>query len=81
MLKRYDIVFNDHVECILRNLGYTCLGSIFLSDITAIEGYVKTVIYLKNRFGRMIERKEKTTVVTLMVILGFRSQIRLVFAA
>jgi hypothetical protein len=46
VLKRYDIVFADHVEFILRSLGYRCLRSITsISDITAIEGYVKDIIY------------------------------------
>ena len=33
VLKRYDIVFVDHVQCLLKNLGYKCLRSI--SSITA----------------------------------------------
>jgi hypothetical protein len=54
VLKRYDIVFADHVEFILRSLGYRCLRSISsISDITAIEGYVKDIIYSKDRFERM----------------------------
>ena len=27
VLKRYDIVFVDHVKCLLKNLGYKCLRS------------------------------------------------------
>lgn len=59
MLKRYDIVFVDHVECLLRNLGYKCLRSISsISDIPALEGYVPTIIYTEDRFARMNDKEK-----------------------
>ena len=47
-------VFADHIECILLRLGYKFLRNISsISDITAIEVYIKTIIYSKDRFKRM----------------------------
>ena len=44
VLKRYDIVFVDHVQCFLKNLGYKCLRSISsITDIPALESSVRTI--------------------------------------
>ena len=59
VLKRYDIVFVDHVQCLLKNLGYKCLRSISsITDIPALESFVRTIIYTEDRFAKMTDEEK-----------------------
>ena len=59
VLKRYDIVFVDHVQCFLKNLGYKCLRSISsITDIPALESSVRTIIYTEDRFAKMTDEEK-----------------------